>query len=420
MNDFISAIDIGTTKICALTAAVVHDSLGNPALEIIGEGQALSRGIRRGVVVNVPEVTEAVSEAVEQCEAQADRIMTNAHVGIAGSHIATTNSRGVSAIDPQTGVTEADMQTALAAARTIALPEHQEIIHTVARSWTVDDQREILNPRGMSGYRLEVDAHVITGSSTAVTNLVQCIRTHDINVDGLVLEPLGSSRAVLRKDERRTGVALVDMGGGTTDIAVFLDDGLCHTEILDVGGHHLSNDIAVALHAPFETAEDLKLRYGSVLPERVADDEVVWAKVFGERSERSFSRRFVCQVLEARAVEILEMVGLRLEESGYLNRIPAGIVLTGGASQLNGFNDLGRQILNMPVRSGAPLPDIPIIALPRSLQSPSHATSVGLLLQALQEDAREVKKRFPVNPLTSADSERLGKTMRWFRNLLPG
>jgi cell division protein FtsA len=420
VRDFVSAIDIGTTKICALTAAVVHDSLGNPALEIVGEGHVESRGIRRGVVVNVPDVTAAVHEAVEQCEAQADRAMLDANVGIAGSHITTVNSRGVSPIDPRVGVTEADMQAALAAARAIALPEHQEIIHIVARGWTVDDQREIQNPIGMNGYRLEVDAHVITGSSTAVRNLVQCIQAHDIDIDGLVLEPLGSSRAVLRPEERRMGVVLVDIGGGTTDLAVFMDDGLCHTEILDVGGHHLSNDVAVALHAPFETAEELKLRYGAVLPERVAEDEVVWAKVFGDRAERSFSRRFICQVLEARAIEMLELVGQRLEASGYLNRAPAGIVLTGGASQLTGFSDLGRQILNMPVRAGTPLPDIPIIGLPRSLQTPSHATSVGLLLWGLQEDAREVKQRFPVNPLPGADPDRMNQAVRWLRNLLPG
>jgi cell division protein FtsA len=419
LKEIISAIDIGTTKICALTAMVVHDSLGNLVLELLGEGETPSRGIRRGVVVDVPEVTAAIHEAVEQCEAQAGQTLLNANVGIAGSHIATLNSRGVSTIDPTSGVTGADMQRALDAAQAIAIPEHQEINHTIARGWTVDDQAEILNPLGMHGYRLEVDAHIITGSTTALNNLAQCIRAHDIEIDGLVLEPLASSEAVLRPQERRMGVALVDIGGGTTDVAVFIDDRLCHTEILDIGGNHLSNDVAMGLHAPFETAEELKVRYGTVLPDRVAEDETVWARVFGDRAERSFSRQFIGNVLQARAAEILEMVHNALDESDYLDRLPAGIVLTGGGSQLHGFSELGRQVLNMPVRLGSPLSDIPITGLSRRLQAPSHATSVGLLLWGLHEDARQVKRRYPPKPGVAGESVRLSQAVRWLRNLLP-
>ncbi len=419
MKEIISAIDIGTTKICALTAAVVHDSLGNLSLELLGEGETPSRGIRRGVVVDVPEVTAAIHEAVEQCEEQADQPLLNANVGIAGSHIATLNSRGVSTIDPRDGVTGTDMQRALEAAQAIAIPEHQEINHTIARGWTVDDQAEILNPLGMHGYRLEVDAHIITGSTTALNNLAQCIQAHDIEIDGLVLEPLASSEAVLRPQERRMGVALVDIGGGTTDVAVFIDDRLCHTQILDVGGNHLSNDVAMGLHAPFETAEELKVRYGTVLPERVAEDETVWARVFGDRSERSFSRQFIGKVLQARAVEILEMVHDALDESDYLDRLPAGVVLTGGGSQLQGFSELGRQVLNMPVRLGSPLEDAPITGLSRRLLSPSHATSVGLLLWGLHEDARQVKRRYPAKVGSAVESVRLNQAVRWLRNLLP-
>ncbi len=315
VQEIISAIDIGTTKICTLTAGVTHDSLGNLALRIMGEGQAPSRGIRRGVVVNVQEATASIAEAVERCEADMGQRVVSAYVGIAGSHIGTLNSKWVAPIDRRQGVTSNDMQRALEGARAVALPQNQEVIHAIARQWTVDGQSHVQQPMGMNAYRLEVDAHIVTGSSTAVNNLVQCVMAHGIDVDELVLEPLASNRTVLRPEERHMGVAVIDIGGGTTDVAVFIEEGLCHTQILDLGGNHLTNDLAVGLHAPYETAEELKVRYGNVLPERVADDEKVWATVFGEKAERSFSRRFICEVLEARAIEMFEIIREKLLRS---------------------------------------------------------------------------------------------------------
>jgi len=419
VQETISAIDIGTTKICALTAAVTYDTLGNLALRVLGEGQAKSRGIRRGVVMHVPDVTAAVSEAVEKCERQMGHQIINAYVGIAGSHIGTLNSKGVSPVDRRQGVTGNDMQRALEGARAVALPQNQEVIHTIARHWTVDGQTDIQHPIGMNAYRLEVDAHIVTGNSTAINNLVQCVVAHGIDIDELVLEPLASNESVLKADERRMGVAVVDLGGGTTDLAIFRDDGLCHTVILDVGGNHLTNDLANVLHAPFETAEELKLRYGTVLPERVAEDEKVWANVFGEKAERSFSRRFIAEILEARAVEILEIIQDKLEASGYMNQLPAGAVFTGGCSQLPGLTELGREILGMPVRVGTPASHLPISGLSRSLQTPTYATSVGLLLWGLHEDARAVHRRFAAEQ-GSSGVDWAGQTMRWLRNLLPG
>jgi cell division protein FtsA len=214
-------------------------------------------------------------------------------------------------------------------------------------------------------------------------------------------------------------VAVVDMGGGTTDIAVFIDDGLCHTVILDLGGNHLTNDIAMGLHAPFETAEELKLRHGSVLPERIAEDETVWATVFGDKAERSFSRRFICEILEARATEMLEIVYERLEEAGYHGRTPAGVVLTGGSSQLNGMADLGRRVLGMPVRIGVPSPSqLPITGLSSRLASPTYATTVGLLLWGLHEDARSVRRGFTAD--THQGKAIFGRTADFLRSLLPG
>jgi cell division protein FtsA len=423
MQEIVCAIDIGTTKICALMANVVHDSMGKLSLRLLGEGQVVSRGIRRGVVVNVPEVTAAIGEAVEKCEKDAGRQMLSAYVGIAGSHVGTRNSRGVSPVDKRQGITGADMQRALEGARAVALPENVEVIHTIARTWTVDGQTEVQHPVGMSAHRLEVDAHIVTGNSTAVNNLVQCVIAHGIDVDELVLEPLAANEAVLRPEERRMGVAVVDMGGGTSDLAIFLDSGLSHTIILDMGGNHLTNDLAVGLRCPFETAEDLKLRYGHTLSERVPDDEKVWAAVFGEKAERSFSRRFICEVLEARAVEMLELIGDKLETSGYIDRLPAGVVLTGGCSQLPGLTELGRQVLGMPVRVGAPSSSLPIAGLPRQLQSPTYATSVGLLLWGLHEDARAVHRRFESgrhdNAAGSGQGKWMGQAVKWLKNLLP-
>jgi cell division protein FtsA len=417
MEEFISAIDIGTTKICALMAGVTHDSLGNLALRVLGEGQSPSQGIRRGVVVNVSEAIACIAEAVEKCEQDAGQTVVSAYVGIAGSHISTLNSRGVSPVDARHGITSADMQRALEGARAVALPQNQEVIHTIARHWTVDGQSNVQHPLGMSAYRLEVDAHIVTGSSTAISNLAQCVRAHRIEIDELVLEPLAANEAVLRPEERRMGVAVVDMGGGTTDIAIFLDDGLCHTVILDMGGNHFTNDIAVGLHAPFETAEELKLRYGSVMPENVPDDDKVWASVFGEKAERSFSRRFICEILEERAVEMFEIVARKLDESGYFDKLPAGVVLTGGSSQLPGLTELGRSVLGMPVRVGAPSNRLPLTGLSRNLQSPAYATSIGLLLWGLHEDARKIRRQYANEP---GQNGWAGQFMQWLKNLLPG
>ncbi len=421
MREVISAIDIGTTKICVLTAEVIHDRLGNLALNILGEGQAPSRGIRRGVVVNVPEVTAAVGEAVEQCERDTGHEVLSAYVGIAGSHIQTFNSRGVSPIDRAVGVTNADMQRALDAARAVALPENQEVIHTIARTWSVDEHGDVQNPVGMTGVRLEVDAHIITGSTTAVGNLVQCVVSHGIDIDELVLEPLASNEAVLKPEERRMGVAVVDMGGGTTDIAVFIDGRLAFTEILDMGGNHFTHDLAVGLRAPFETAEDLKLRYGQVVPSRVAEDEKVWATVFGQKAERNFSRRFISEVLEARAIDMFEIIGDTLSTNDYLDRLPAGVVMTGGSSQLVGLVELGRGTMSMPARVGRPSSDlIPVTGLSRKLESPAYATSVGLMIWGLHEDARAVHIRFDAEQTGEAGPDWTKQAARWLRNLLPG
>jgi cell division protein FtsA len=233
----------------------------------------------------------------------------------------------------------------------------------------------------------------------------------------LVLEPLASGEAVLTPEERQMGVIMADIGGGTTDLALFRGNGLWHTEVLDMGGNHLTNDVAMGLRAPFEIAEELKLRYGHLQPHKIAEDEQVWATVFGDRAERTFSRRFISQILEARAEEVCEIIQKRTQESGYGHLVPAGLVLTGGSSQLTGVVELSRRIFGMPVRIGYPGENVPIQGLSRDLQSPAYATSVGLLLWGLHEDARAIHR--PVSSLRE-DSAWVDRLRGWLRNLLPG
>lgn len=419
MQEIVSAIDVGTTKVCALMAAVTHDSLGGMALRLLGAGEAASRGIRRGVVMNVSEATDAIAAAVEACEHDAGQPMSSAYVGIAGSHINALTSHGMSPVAAG-AIGHVEMQRALEGAQAVVLPQSQDVIHTIARSWTVDGQEEIFQPLGMNALRLEVDAHIVTGSRMAMSNLAQCVTANGIDVDELVLEPLASNKSVLTPDERKMGVAVVDMGGGTTDIAVFVDDVLCHTAILDVGGHHLTNDVAIGLHAPFETAEELKRRFGHALPERVAEDETVWANVFGEKAERSFSRQFICEILAARLEEIFELVEEELRKSGFRSKLPAGLVVTGGSGLLPGISELGRDIFKLPVRVGSPSSRLPITGLSRTLQSPTYATSVGLLLWGLHDDGFAIHRRFEAEPVMAHSGEWVGQATRWFKNLLPG
>ncbi len=416
-REIIAAIDVGTTKICVLVGAVTYDKLGNLSLRMLGSGVTKSRGIRRGVVMDVPEVTAAIGEAIETAEREAGLRITSAYVGIAGSHISTTNSRGISPIDSQHGVTGADMQRALEGAQAVPLPQSREVIHVIARRWQVDEQDGIQQPLGMSGHRLEVDAHIVTGTTTAINNLAQCVLAHGLDIDELVLEPLASGEAVLTPEERQMGVIMADIGGGTTDLALFRGNGLWHTEVLDMGGNHLTNDIAMGLRAPFDVAEELKLRYGHLQPKRIAEDEQVWATVFGDRPERTFSRRFISQILEARAEEICEVIMQRTQESGYGHLVPAGVVLTGGSSQLPGVVEMTRRIFGTPVRVGAPGEHIAVEQLSRELQSPAYATSVGLLLWGLHEDARAI--HFPVKE-SRDNNPWFGRLRGWLRNLLPG
>lgn len=408
MAEIICAIDVGTTKVCAIMAEVVSDK----TFRVIGVGRAPSEGMTKGVVTNVAAATASIGQAIEEAEQAAERAIASAYVAIAGSHIEAHPSRGAVPIGRSRVVTPEDIDRVLEAAQAIALPHNREIIHVVPRSFSVDEQEDIPDPLGMHGFRLAVDAQVISGATGAVRNLVRCVQTHGIEIEELVLQPLASGEAVLTNAERDMGVVVVDIGGGTTDVAMFIKGTLWHTVVLDVGGQYLTHDLAVGLGAPFASAEELKVRYGNVLPERVASDQEVHADLFGEDGSRPIPRQLIAEILEARAEEIVELVMRAIKRSGYEGLVPAGMVLTGGAAQLAGMRDLSRQMSHLPVRLGMPNGQSGLVP---ELQTPDNATGVGMLVWALHQHYGPVYSQ-----RSRSQSVFIERLMHWLRNLLPG
>jgi len=368
-------IDVGTTKVCTL----VGQMGGGGGLRIVGVGVVPSKGLRKGVVVNVSEATEAIAASVEKAERISGYKIEHAHVGVAGAHVSSFNSRGVVAVSRGHSITEDDVSRVLDAALAIAIPHNREVIHAVPRGYIVDGQDGVRDPLGMHGFRLEVEAHIITGAATSLHNLGKCVNQVGIEVDEFVLAPLASGRAVLTNNEREMGVVLADIGGGTTDMAVFIEGSVWHTAVLAVGGNHLTNDVAVGLRAPFATAEEIKEKYGYARADGVGADETVEVAVFGEDSWQAVPRRFLAEIIEARAAEILNLMLQEVKRSGYDGLLPAGVVLCGGGSQLGGGWKGVRvgEILQLPTRIGAPRD---LQGLVDVLSTPAYATGVGLLL----------------------------------------
>lgn len=389
MSAPIAALDIGTTKTCAL----IGEASENGGVRILGVGIAPSNGMRKGVVVDVKLAAQSVALAVEQAERAASMSIEGAYVGIAGAHIASTNSKGVSGI-PRTarGVTEDVVDRAMEAAAAIAVPENREIITTIARGYTLDGQDGVRDPIGMIGSRLEVEAHIVTGAAASIQNLHKAVEGAGVKVMGLVLEPIAAGEVVLTPAEREMGVALVDIGGGTTDIAIFIDGSVWHTVILPVGGLYLTNDLAVGLRAPFGAAEEIKIKYGTALIDDARDEEIIELAAFGDEERRVVSRREVAEILAARTEEILGMVLTEIKRSGYDGLLPAGVVLCGGTAQLAGLKPFARQVLSLPVRIGEP---VDVDGLTDRISSPTFATSVGLVrlgLRRNEEQATEIAR----------------------------
>jgi cell division protein FtsA len=408
MSEPIVAIDVGTTKVCTLIAEQ-DEQTGR--LRIIGVGEVPSRGLRKGVVVNVDEAAAAIRASKEKAEKASGYTIEGAYVSVAGDHISSLNSKGVVAISRSNrGITEDDVQRALDAARAIAIPPNREVIHVIPRNYTVDGVDGVRNPLGMHGVRLEVEAHIVTASMPAVHNVVDCVDAAGLTVNDLVLEPLASGEAVLRAEEKDAGVIMADIGGGTTDIAVFIGGSIWHSQVVPLGGWQFTNDLSVGLRAPFAVAEAIKVRYGTLLEEQIDENEMIDVETFGEEGPHTISRRELARILHARAEEVFSLIVKEVKRSGYDGMLPAGLVLTGGAAHLGGLRELGREIMGGPVRIGEPHD---LEGFSDKVNCPAYATGVGLLLWGLSQTLRaghtkERESRGPIKRLSG-----------WFRNLFP-
>jgi cell division protein FtsA len=408
MSEPIVGIDVGTTKVCTLIA---ERNERNGHLRIIGVGVAPSRGLKKGVVVNTTEATAAIKESKEKAERSSGYVIEGAFVGVAGDHIASVNSKGVvSASHGARGISEEDVARALESARAIAIPTNREVIHVIPRGYTLDSVEGVHDPVGMQGFRLEVEAHIVTGALPAIHNLINCVEAAGVTVNDLVLEPIAAGEAVLHDDEKEAGVVLVDVGGGTTDIAIFIDGSIWHSQVLPIGGWQYTNDLTIGLRAPFNVAEAIKLQHGSVCPEVIAEGELVDVASFGDNGHRPIARREVAHILQARAEEMCALILKEIKRSGYDGLLPAGIVLTGGTAELNGLAELGRESLKLPVRIGSPQG---LEGLTDTVSRPMYATSVGLLWWGLRyaKLSTHSKEHEPRSPLKRASE--------WIKRLFP-
>jgi len=379
-EDVIVGLDIGTTKTCVVVA-----ELRETGLEIMGVGTHPSEGLRKGVVVNIESTVESITGAVEEAERSAGCEISSVYVGIAGAHIHGQNSLGIVPVKGRE-VRKEDVERAIEAARAIAIPLDRQIIHTIPQYYLVDEQDGIIDPVGMAGVRLEAKAHIVTGAVTSIQNVIKSINRVGLEVKELVLEQLAASEAVLSNDEKALGAALIDIGGGTTDIAVFSEGSIKHTAVLPVGGQYVTSDISTGLRTPLAEAEKIKREYGCAYMPLIAKDEMIEVPSVGGREPRDVSRQILGRIIEPRMDEILVMAQKEISRSGCEDILAAGIVLTGGGSILEGIPELAEQIFNMPVRRGTPMG---IGGLTDIVNSPLYATGVGLVLYAGRNISRE-------------------------------
>ena len=400
-------LDIGTTKI----SCIVADQNGSGELRVVGVGNAPSEGLRRGVVVDLEKTVGSIVRAVEEAERMAGVPVKSATAGIAGDHIRSINSRGVIAVarkDNEIG--PADVDRVVEAAKAIAIPMDREIIHVIPQEFIVDDQDGIKDPIGMSGVRLEAEVHIITGAVTSAKNICRSIQRAGLKVDDLVLEPLASSHAVLGPDERDLGVVLLDLGGGTTDVAVFFEGSIRHTAIIPFGGANVTNDIAIGLRTPIDKAEQVKIEYGCALAALVSSEQSVAVAGVGGRSDRSISRHVLASMIEPRMEEIFVLANKEVKKNHFAELLGGGVVLTGGTSLMPGVVELAEQVFEMPVRLGVPTG---LGGLSANVADPRYATGVGLVLHAANVERAEGAAR----PGRSSDRRRGFDLRNWFTNL---
>ncbi|HXF66883.1 MAG TPA: cell division protein FtsA [Burkholderiales bacterium] len=373
----IVGLDIGTSKIAALVAELKPEG----GFEIIGMGSHPSRGLKKGVVVNIESTVGAIQRALEEAELMADCKIREVYAGIAGSHIRSFNSQGMVAVKDKE-VAQTDIERVIDTARAVQIPNDQQILHVLNQEFIIDGQEDVREPLGMSGVRLEVKVHIVTGAVSAAQNIVKCVRRCGLEVRDLVLQPLASALAVISEDEKDLGVALVDIGGGTTDVAVFTHGAIRHTAVIPIAGDQITNDIAMALRTPTRDAEEIKERYGCALSQLADPQDMVEVPGLGERGPRQLSRKTLAEVIEPRVEELYSLVQAELRRSGYEELLSSGVVITGGTSVMQGMVELGEEIFHMPVRVGHPNYHG---ALAEYVRHPRFSTGVGLLLAGLQQ-----------------------------------
>src|SRR5215472_3367574 len=381
-GDIIVGLDIGTTKICAIVGEVT----GEGQIDIIGIGSHPSKGLRRGAVVNIEATVDSIRQAVDEAELMAGCEITTVYTGIANGHIKGFNSTGIVAVKDKE-VRRADVDRVIDAAKAVAIPIDREVIHVLPQEFIIDDQGGIKEPLGMSGVRLEAKVHIVTGACSSAQNIVKCANRTGLNVADIVLQPLASSEAVLSEDERELGVCLVDIGGGTTDIAIFSGGSIVHTAVIALGGNNLTSDIAIGLRTPAHEAERIKQKYGCALASMVNKDETIEVPSVGGRQPRVLGRQILCEILEPRVEEIFQLVQREIQKCGYEDLLASGIVVTGGSTLLSGMPELAEEVLALPVRKGMPRG---IGGLVDVVKSPMFATGVGLVVYGARHQDRRL------------------------------
>jgi cell division protein FtsA len=390
-RQLIVGLDIGTSKVVALVGEIGSDG----TIEVVGLGSHPSRGLKKGVVVNIESTVQSIQRAVEEAELMAGCEIHAVYAGIAGSHVRSLNSHGVVAIRDKE-VTPSDVEHVIDAAKAVAIPADQKILHVLPQEFIIDGQEGIRDPVGMSGVRLEAKVHIVTGAESAAQNIVKCVQRCGLAVEDIVLEQLASSHAVLTDDEKELGICLVDIGGGTTDLAVFSHGAIRHTAVIPIAGDQVTNDIAVSMRTPTHYAEDIKIRYACALSQLANPDESIEVPSVGDRPARRLARQTLAEIVEPRYEELFGLIRDELRRSGFEEIIAAGIVLTGGSAKMEGAIDLAEEIFHMPVRLG--LPQQQVRGLADVIQNPIYSTAVGLLLHARENAQGQTRGRsLPVN-----------------------
>ena len=409
-SELIVGLDIGTTKICVVVGEI--NEHGN--INIVGVGNSPSTGLRKGVVVNIEQTVQSIRQAIEEAEAMVGCTIGSVYAGIAGSHIKGTNSHGVIAIKGSE-VSQKDIERVLDAAKAVAIPMDREVIHILPQEYIVDEQHGIIEPLGMSGVRLEVNVHIVTGSVTSAQNILRSCQKSDLDVTDIVLEALASSKAILTDEEREIGVAIVDIGGGTSDIAIFADNAIKYTGAVPLGGQNLTNDIAFGLRTPISAAEKIKIKYGCCLGEMVSADETIEVPSVGGRPSRQGARQGLAAICEPRMEEILFHINQELERSGYKRKIGAGVVLTGGGALIEGAQELAEQIFGLPTRVGSPLNLGG--GFTEMVNNPKYATAVGLLFYGVENEGVNEPIYTDANSDTNTFGKILNHMKKWFSEI---